>query len=96
MVSLGAETGLEQLTECFRRFPSRPLVRQQVFLVDVVLFYQMGRDMTDTNKMSESIAEKTAKLHRLLGDNEKDRWETGVETASRWGEFYLHGKDSDG
>jgi hypothetical protein len=58
-------------------------VRQQVFLVDVVLFYQMGRDMTDTNKMSESIAEKTAKLHRLLGDNEKDRWETGVETASR-------------
>ena len=33
----------------------------------------MGREMTDTNKMSESIAEKTAKLHRLLGDSDKDR-----------------------
>ena len=29
---------------------------------------------TDTNKMSESIAEKTAKLQRLLGDTEKDRY----------------------
>lgn len=29
----------------------------------------------DNNKMSESIAEKTAKLHRLLGDSDKDRFD---------------------
>ena len=29
-------------------------------------------EMSVTNKMSESIAEKTAKLHRLLGED-KDR-----------------------
>ena len=28
---------------------------------------------TDSNKMSQSIAEKTAKLHRLLGDSDKDK-----------------------
>ena len=28
-------------------------------------------ELPDTNKMSESIAEKTAKLHRLLGDSDK-------------------------
>ena len=30
-------------------------------------------DLPDTNKMSESIAEKTAKLHRLLGDSDKEK-----------------------
>ena len=27
----------------------------------------------DSNKVSESIAEKTAKLHRLLGDSDKEK-----------------------
>jgi len=30
-------------------------------------------DLPDTNKMSESIAEKTAKLHRLLGESDKEK-----------------------
>jgi len=30
-------------------------------------------DTMDTNKMSQSIAEKTAKLHRLLGDSDKEK-----------------------
>ena len=30
-------------------------------------------ELPDTNKMSESIAEKTAKLHRLLGDCDKEK-----------------------
>ena len=30
-------------------------------------------DTVDTNKMSQSIAEKTAKLHRLLGDSDKEK-----------------------
>ena len=38
---------------------------------------------TDTNKMSESIAEKTAKLQRLLGDTEKDRY------SRRYGERHV-------
>ena len=32
---------------------------------------QAINELPDTNKMSESIAEKTAKLHRLLGDSDK-------------------------
>jgi len=32
-------------------------------------------DSADSNKLSESMAEKTAKLHRLLGDNDKQRFE---------------------
>ena len=30
-------------------------------------------DTMDTNKMSQSIAEKTAKLHRLLSDSDKEK-----------------------
>jgi len=36
---------------------------------------ELDNKKSDTNKMSDSIAEKTAKLHRLLGDTEKDRFD---------------------
>ena len=35
----------------------------------------------DSNKVSESIAEKTAKLHRLLGDSDKEK---GFHLGENW------------
>ena len=32
-----------------------------------------NQEAQDSNKVSESIAEKTAKLHRLLGDSDKEK-----------------------
>ena len=32
-----------------------------------------NQEAKDSNKVSESIAEKTAKLHRLLGDSDKEK-----------------------
>ena len=32
-----------------------------------------NQEAEDSNKVSESIAEKTAKLHRLLGDSDKEK-----------------------
>ena len=33
----------------------------------------LTENMADSNKVSESIKEKTAKLHRLLGDSDKEK-----------------------
>ena len=33
----------------------------------------LSETMADSNKVSESIKEKTAKLHRLLGDSDKEK-----------------------
>ena len=34
---------------------------------------KLTENIADSNKVSESIAEKTAKLHRLLGDSDKEK-----------------------
>ena len=33
----------------------------------------LTENMADSNKVSECIKEKTAKLHRLLGDSDKEK-----------------------
>ena len=43
-------------------------------------------DTMDTNKMSQSIAEKTAKLHRLLGDSDKEKC---FHLGEKWCDFFL-------
>ena len=41
--------------------------------LDNKLASELAEKEGDTNKMSQSIAEKTAKLHRLLGDSDKEK-----------------------
>ena len=49
------------------------LERGPLTSLDNKLAEDAGLAITDSNKMSRSIAEKTAKLHRLLGDSDKEK-----------------------
>ena len=66
------------------------LERGPLTSLDNKLAEDAGLAITDSNKMSRSIAEKTAKLHRLLGDSDKEKgFHLGNKAAALHADVFL-------